>query len=303
MSAKKWIVANSAAVVLAAISSASYAQTTTTPTTTMPTMTTAPTPTGTQETGGPSSTSGAQVTTPGTSTMDATTMTNSTWSTSSMTPDYKVLMNKPYDYNDLMAAKTKGYDDSHIAVFANIAEKAGVPFNQIVGDVDRGLTFAAIGQKYGLTDSQIYDAQNNITEIKEYKTAYLGVTPPYSDLYAQAVSRRDQSLMARALAPSPLPTLSPIAMSTSTETVAVTPTPVVTPTPPMATAETLTPAKRPVLAHRTMTKTVRVAAPVRHRRYSRITRRHRYNTMRRPMHMKSYRTHRTMSTGAYNRGS
>jgi len=277
----------------------------------MPTMTTAPTPTGTQETGGPSSTSGAQVTTPGMSTMDATTSNkmNSTWTTSTNGgyPDFKVLANKPYDYTDLMAAKVKGYDDSHIAVFANIAEKAGVPFNQIVADVDRGLTFAAIGQKYGLTDSQIYDAQNNITEINEYKTAYLGVMPPESNLYAEAVSPRDNDLMARALAPSPLPTLSPIDMSRSTETVAVTPTPVVTPTPPVATAETMTTttttAKRPVLAHRTMTKTVRIAAPVRRHRVARVTRRHHYNVIRRPMHVKRYRRHHSMSTSVYHRGS
>ena len=290
MSARKWIVANSAAVVLAAISGVAHAQTTApmAPTTNA-SMTTAPTPTATGDG----------------STMNTTTTTTSTWtstSTDGTWPDYKVLMHKPYDYSDLMAAKAKGYDDSHIAVFANIAEKAGVPFNQIVGDVDRGWTFAAIGQKYGLTDSEIYDAQNNITEIKEYKMAYNGVMPAESNLYAEAVSRRDTSLWARALAPSPIPTLSPIAVHT--ENVAIYPTP----TTPVATvntmsATTVTPVKRPVLAHRTMTKNVRIATPVRRHRYARVTRRHHYNVVRRPVHVKRYRTHRIMSTGVYNRGS
>src|SRR6187402_3952902 len=113
MSARKWIVANSAAVVLAAISGVAHAQTTApmAPTTNAP-VTTAPTPTATGD---------------GSTMNTTTTTTTSTWTTTSTDgtwPDYKVLMNKPYDYTDLMAAKAKGYDDSHIAVFANIAEKA-----------------------------------------------------------------------------------------------------------------------------------------------------------------------------------
>ncbi|BDI29601.1 hypothetical protein CCAX7_16520 [Capsulimonas corticalis] len=293
MSAHKWIVANSVAVVLAVVSGA-HAQTSATapmePTTNTPAITTAPTPTGVQASDSAMS----------------TTTTQSTW-TASSPANYSILLNKPYDYTDLMAAKAQGWDDSHIAMFANIAEKAGVPFNQIVEDANRGWSFAAMGQKYGLTDSQIYDAQNNITEIKEYKTAYLGVPPPDSNLYAQAVSRRDNDLMARALAPSPLPTLSPIATSSSSE-VAQTTTTTVTPAPaPTQTAEATpapAPAPQPVLAHRTMTKTVRIAAPIHHRRYARITRHHRYSSWRRLSHrMHRYHSHRAPAAEVYHRGS
>ena len=297
MPTQKWIVANSIAVVLAAAVSGAKAQTpaSTTPNNAPPTQAAAPT------TQAPVTTAPTPAVAPEPTAVAPLSNTTTTWTNSSTTAtpvNYKVLLNKPYDYSDLMAAKAMGYDESSIATFANIAERAGVPFNEIVSEVTRGMSYAFIGQKYGLTNAQIQDDLNTVTEIQDFKTAYVGAPPVDTNYFAEAVARRDTSLMARALAPSPLPTLSPIASSSSSGQVAsATPPPAVAPIPTPAPVETAeappAPMKRPMMAHRTLTKTVRVyAAPIHRRQRYAYIHHHRYNAHLHRRHHSTWRSTR-----------
>ena len=86
--------------------------------------------------------------------------------------DYSVLLNQNFDYTDLTQAKDSGLTDDQIATVANIAEKTGQPFSEVRADLLRGDTFASLATKYNLSLDDVYNVDEEKTEIQNYKQAY-----------------------------------------------------------------------------------------------------------------------------------
>jgi len=105
--------------------------------------------------------------------MGSGSMSNGTMSDDIMgTPDYTLLNNKNFDYTDLQAAKARGLKEDEVAATAQIAERTGVPFQDIADAVLRGETFAKLADQYNLRLSDVLDVSDEKTKIANYEAAY-----------------------------------------------------------------------------------------------------------------------------------
>lgn len=174
--------ASAVAAMLAAAAPGAFAQTTDTP---------APPATTTPDANAPSTGTGTMSTPSSTGTDSAAPMSGSTSSmpmsgttspmpmsgmSSSNVPtapmnlptDYKVLNNRVFDGTDLEQARARGLSDNQIATVVKISKETALPFNQVVGMVERGETFPAIATMYNLKLADIYNVDKEKQQISDY---------------------------------------------------------------------------------------------------------------------------------------
>ena len=228
--------ASAVAAMLASAASGAFAQTTDTP---------APPATTTPDTTTPSSGTGTTGTTPSPGTDSTAPMSGSTSSTpmsggtssmsggtSSMpmsgmsgsnvpTPpmnlptDYRILDNRIFDATDLEQARARGLSDNQIATVVKISRETTLPFNQVVGMVERGETFPAIATTYGLKLSDVYSNDKEKQQISDYDAL---------NKYAKSLGKSDMSMASM-----------PMSGGSSTVTPPMTPS-----TPPATSTDTTT---------------------------------------------------------------
>ena len=83
--------------------------------------------------------------------------------------DYKILNNRIFDGTDISQAKARGLSDTEIASVVRIATLTGLPFNEIVGMVERGATFPQLATEYNLKLSDVYNVDKEKKEVSDYE--------------------------------------------------------------------------------------------------------------------------------------
>ena len=130
--------------------------------------------------------------------------------------DYKILNNRIFDGTDLEQARARGLSDNQIATVVKISRETTLPFNQVVGMVERGETFPAIATTYGLNLSDVYSNDKEKQQISDYDAL---------NKYAKSLGKSDMSMASM-----------PMSGGSSTMTPLMTPS-----TPPMTPTDTTTP--------------------------------------------------------------
>lgn len=91
---------------------------------------------------------------------------------SSDRPDYSVLLDRDYDYQDLKQAEAVGLGDDNVAKISLISRISAVPFRQIRNAVERGETFYQLANRYSLNLGDIADVSDEKLRIASYLAAY-----------------------------------------------------------------------------------------------------------------------------------
>jgi hypothetical protein len=86
--------------------------------------------------------------------------------------DYSLLLIRNFNYTDLAQAHAQGYSDHEIAVMAKIADRAGVPFQDVDRLAQDGLTFVQIADRYGVLFGDIMQVRDYEDKVYAYKLAY-----------------------------------------------------------------------------------------------------------------------------------
>jgi hypothetical protein len=85
--------------------------------------------------------------------------------------DYKVLIGQPFTFMDIRQAERTGLSDRDIARIAKIADITGLPFQVIREQVLVGDSFAELSEMYGINIASIYDVDNEMQTIQDFKDA------------------------------------------------------------------------------------------------------------------------------------
>lgn len=207
-------------------------------------------------------------------------------------PDYRLLHNRDFDYQDLKQAAAVGFSDDDVARIFLIASMTGVPFRDIRDAVQRGVTFYQLIDQYSLDGSQLNDVSEEKMQIAAYEAAY---EASGSDGLKRSASAQDSELQASFARFKQLNDSFPATATPST--LVFQPS---APAPEAAATETTVRAVRPApapveTAEETPTATVKPAlskAPVKHAAAVKQTRA--YHRTRRHHMMREHQVHHTM---------
>ncbi len=85
---------------------------------------------------------------------------------------YSALNNPYYTYADLVIAKTRDFSDTTIAKLVKISEESGTRFGVLSDRIERGTTFVALADHYGVPLADLDHVQKQKDEVSNYMSAY-----------------------------------------------------------------------------------------------------------------------------------
>lgn len=86
--------------------------------------------------------------------------------------DYNVLIDSPFNYQELVQAHDDGFSDADVARIAKISVMADVPFNDVLHQALAGQTFSTLANRYNLRQYDVWDVSDYEAKIAAYKLAY-----------------------------------------------------------------------------------------------------------------------------------
>jgi hypothetical protein len=95
-----------------------------------------------------------------------------TVTTATAGPDYRILADPDLSYFDIKRAEAYGMTDDQIAQAAKLAHYGMVPMSQVLNQVEDGRTMADLAMEYGVSLSDVMDASDWRDRIDNYVVAY-----------------------------------------------------------------------------------------------------------------------------------